>query len=273
MALLLAIRIAVIQSAAIHVVALIVVPTLVLSAVLILAAIPAEIPVRDARSADFHEELREEFHAAFLSPAQVVRCVARVRWQERSRSFPVVARVFPLHPRGRGLVVAEAQAVLQHRLVEVEFPGLSQGLLLVLLRLVDSLRAPAVRVRERLSSSLDCRLVEFRERVQQHLFVAPEFQHLAAYQTFHVAADRRHHARGRDRQPGVRSVLQPAGLFAPDCQNLDAARASRHADCRNHAGLPDPGVDNDRHGGSDGNADLFDSTTTDTSRCRCRMRS
>ena len=58
----------VIQSAAIHVVVLIVALILVLNVVRDVAAIPVAIPARDARTADFHEELREEFHAAVLSP-------------------------------------------------------------------------------------------------------------------------------------------------------------------------------------------------------------
>lgn len=139
-------RNAVIQIAVIHDAVLIVVPIsvliLALNAVLIVASIQALIPARDALSA--------EFHAAVPSPAQVVRCVARVCWQERSRSFPVVAHVFPIHPHGRG--VDEAQAVLQRHLVE--FLRWSQELLLALLLaplwLVDSLRALSARVRERL---------------------------------------------------------------------------------------------------------------------------
>jgi hypothetical protein len=101
-----AVRLLAIRSAVIHVVVLIVAPLLVRIEVPIsvrdVAAIPAVIPARDARSADFHEELREESHAVVLSPAPVVRCVARVYWQE-----PVANQT----DHGRGLAVAEAQAV------------------------------------------------------------------------------------------------------------------------------------------------------------------
>jgi hypothetical protein len=86
-----------IQTAVIQSVALI----LALHAVRDVAVIQVAIPARDAQRADF----REEFHAAVPS-------LARACWQERSRSFPVVAHVFPIHPHGRGLGVAEAQAVL-----------------------------------------------------------------------------------------------------------------------------------------------------------------
>lgn len=81
-------------------------------------------------------------------------------WQERSRSFPAVARVFPSRPvanqtdHGRGLAVAEAQAVLQRRLVEVEFLRSARELLSESLScVVEPHRALAVRVHERLSSS------------------------------------------------------------------------------------------------------------------------
>jgi hypothetical protein len=107
---------AVFRIAVIRDVVLIVVPILALNAVLIVAVIQALIPDRDVHNADSHEELREEFH--------------------------------------RGLAVAEAQAVLQRHLVEfLRWSQEQQELLLVLLaplRLVDSLRAFSVRVRERL---------------------------------------------------------------------------------------------------------------------------
>ena len=136
-----ALRSAVIQSAVIRDVALIVVPTLALNAVLIVAVIQVLIPGRVAQSADFHA---------------AVPSLARAYLQEHSRLFPVVAHVFPIRPRGRGLGVAEAQAELQRRLVEFLRWSQEQGLLPVLLaplRLVDSLRALSARVRERLSSS------------------------------------------------------------------------------------------------------------------------
>ena len=87
------------RSAVFHAVALIVVPILALNAVLDEAVIQASIPAHDVQN------------AAVPSPA-VVRCVVRACWQEHSRLFPVVAHVFPIRPRGRGLGVAEAQAVL-----------------------------------------------------------------------------------------------------------------------------------------------------------------
>lgn len=87
------------RSAVFHAVALIVVPILALSAVRDEAVIQASIPAHDVQN------------AAVPSPA-VVRCVARACWQEHSRWFPVVAHVFPIRPHGRGLGVAEAQAVL-----------------------------------------------------------------------------------------------------------------------------------------------------------------
>jgi len=100
-----AILIVAIQSAVL--VGIRVVPTVVLNVALIVAlhavrnvaVIQAVIPARDARSADFREAFREEFHAVVPKPAPVVRCVVRAHWPvERSQSLPVVARAFQETP-------------------------------------------------------------------------------------------------------------------------------------------------------------------------------